>query len=171
MTGIERLRQMAEDFRNVKTAGTWHGEPIDMALDDIADQISREHAEDCFKMGYRAVEDIDAIAWISDHGGLDAVRDKWDGRVDVDAVSRMVEAHKAKRERIKAHALGLERKCSERGETIRGLRALLADVMRGVQAQCEAFGVDVSGCETTDDMLRAMGESLGRRLMLDGGDA
>lgn len=118
MTGIERLRQMAEDFRNVKAAehctfivNTWHGRFIDDAIDDIADQISQEHSEYCFKMGYRAAEDA---------------------------------------------------------ETIRELRALLAKTINGVQAQCEAFGVDVSGCKTTDDMLHAMSEELGKRLMPGG---
>ena len=53
MTGIERLRQMAEDFKSVKTAehctfivNTWRGMYIDDAIADIADQIERELREE-----------------------------------------------------------------------------------------------------------------------------
>ena len=71
MTGIERLRQMAEDFKNVKTAehctfivNTWRGRYIDDAIGDIADQIEHEHAEDS-----------EAIAWVREHGGLENVKE------------------------------------------------------------------------------------------------
>ena len=179
MTGIEHLRRLArsQNMDNAWTAMLAH------ELCDIADQIEREiqasnegekvkcdHAADVSMSAYDLLpeEDRDAIAWVRDHGGLDAVREKWDGRVDVDVVSRMVEGHKAKREMLKAHALGLERKCADRGETIRGLRGALARTIKGIQAQCEALGVDVSGCETADDMLHDMNEALSLRLMPDG---
>ena len=138
MTGIERLRQMAEDFKSAKTAehctfivNTWRGRYIDDAIADIADQIERERACDgdtIENLRLELGEQSEDVAWVRDHGGLDAVREKWDGRVDVDVVSRMVEGHKAKRERLKAHALGLERKCAERGETIRELNKTIADM-------------------------------------------
>lgn len=167
LSGLDKLR--------IRAAGHERRGQMDAAnaLYDIADQIAREHAEDCFKMGYRAVADADAIAWVSDHGGLDAVRDKWDGRVDVDAVSRMVEAHKAKRERLKAHALGLERKCAERGETIRELSGKAAKqsdeirVMRDVIAEtCARFGVEGTG-STVDDA-QVIWREISRRLMPEG---
>ena len=87
MTGIERLRQMAEDFKNAKTSehcalivNTWRGMYIDDAISDIADQIEREQrhdpAADVSMSAYDLLpdEDRDAIAWVREHGGLDAVR-------------------------------------------------------------------------------------------------
>ena len=136
MTGIEKLRALARRKNFLEPAEA-------RELDAIADQIEREiqasnegekvkcdHAADVSMSAYDLLsqEERDAIAWVREHGGLDAVREKWDGRVDVDVVSRMVEGHKAKRERLKAHALGLERKCAERGETIRELNKTIADM-------------------------------------------
>ena len=53
MTGIERLRQMAEDFRSVRVSGrtsfivnTWRDQFLEDAIDSIADQIERERACD-----------------------------------------------------------------------------------------------------------------------------
>lgn len=110
MTGIERLRQMAEDFKNVKTAehctfivNTWRGMYIDDAIADIADQIEREHAEDCFRMGERAAdvsmsaydllpqEEREAIAWVREHGGLDAVRKM--AAITLDVYQRLVDGN------------------------------------------------------------------------------
>ena len=92
-------------------------------LREALDGEERDPAADVSMSAYDLLsqEERDAIAWVREHGGLDAVREKWDGSVDVDVVSRMVESHKAKRERLKSHALLLERKCAERGETIREL--------------------------------------------------
>lgn len=124
MTGIERLRQMAEDFKSVKTAehctfivNTWRGRYIDDAIADIADQIERENTED-----------TEAAAWVRDHGGLDAVEAHWSGRVPLTSVKRMVALHKKKRDRLKAHALWLERKCHERRERIAALNETVAEM-------------------------------------------
>ena len=69
MTGIERLREFAKGCRLVGQKA------YSNAIGDIADQIELEHAEDCFKMGERAAEDAEAIAWVREHGGLEAVRE------------------------------------------------------------------------------------------------
>lgn len=76
MTGIERLRELAGtlrenigDMRLNSSSG-----PLWRIIADIADQIAREHAEDCFRMGERAAEDAEAVAWVRDHGGLNAVK-------------------------------------------------------------------------------------------------
>ena len=55
MKGIERLRGMSMAFRGY----TW-GASLSDALSDIADQIKREHAEDCCRMGldYGAVSRV-----------------------------------------------------------------------------------------------------------------
>ena len=72
MNGIERLR---------KVAGLFHGPTMSSALANdlnaIADQIEREHAEECFKMGERAAEDVEAVAWVRERGGVEHVRQQW----------------------------------------------------------------------------------------------
>ena len=130
MTGIERLQGISMAFRGY----TW-GASLSEALGDIASQIKREHAEDCFRMGEHAADgkvgpktlheialsllygwdreavdrerdrrlgiaadvsmsaydllpedEREAVAWVREHGGLDAVR-----RMFQDADSRRVE--------------------------------------------------------------------------------
>ena len=84
MTGIERLRELAVRHREI-------GKGLAaLNLDDIANQIEREHAEDCFRMGERAAdvsmsaydllpeEDRNAIAWVRENGGLGAVQTRVD---------------------------------------------------------------------------------------------
>lgn len=54
MTGIGRLRVLAQDYKNVSNAQKYLGINVwreANLLADIADQIAREHAEDCYKMG------------------------------------------------------------------------------------------------------------------------
>ena len=136
MTGIERLRQMAEDFKNVKTdehcaliVSTWRGRYIDDAIADIADQIAREQAvrSDEIAESFRS-EVSEAYEWVREHGGLDAVKAHWSGRVPLLNVKRMVELNKKKRDRLKAHALWLERKCHERRGRIKELNKLVAEM-------------------------------------------
>lgn len=118
-------------------------------------------------------EDREAIAWVREHGGLDEVEAHWSGRVPLTSVKRMVALHKAKRERLKAHALGLERKCAERGETIRALSDKAAKqsdeirVMRDVIAEtCARLGVEGTG-STVDDA-QVIWREISRRLMPEG---
>lgn len=84
MTGIERLRELGreQEERSWSTVGKVRGR----LMLDIADQIAREHAEDCFKMGERAAEDAEAVAWVREHGGIEVLR-----RMFQDADSRRVE--------------------------------------------------------------------------------
>ena len=133
-----------------------------------AEKVKCDHAADVSMSAYDLLpeEDRDAIAWVREHGGLDAVREKWDGRVDVDVVSRMVEGHKAKRERLKAHALGLERKCAERGETIRELNKLKRAYIDALNGVCKRLGLtDGTGLP---DMPEVIWTELDRRLMPEG---
>ena len=74
MTGIELLRDRESTMR--LSGLTWAEEMAD-DLKSIADKIEREHAEDCFKMGERAAEDAEAVAWVRDHGGLADVKRHW----------------------------------------------------------------------------------------------
>ena len=73
-------------------------------------------------------EDRDAIAWVRDHGGLEEVEAHWSGRVPLTSVKRMVELHKSKRERLKAHISSLERVCAERRDKIIELRKTIAEM-------------------------------------------
>ena len=154
MTGIERPRELADGMHNHGVTVwqltseeyershdvTKYGPTIKRFLADIADQIEREHAEDCFRMGGRAADvsmsaydllpedEREAVAWVREHGGLEAVKAHWSGRVALSSVKRMVELHKKKRDRLKAHALWLERKCHERRERIKELDKAIADM-------------------------------------------
>ena len=187
MIGIERLRQMAEDFKSVKTSehctfivNTWRGRYIDDAIADIADQIEREqdkvaqmdweavrevaadmasrvfmsatidgllrdwsrkltdasdgrcHAADVSMSAYDLLpeDEREAIAWVREHGGIEGVKEKWTGHVPRSSVKRMVELHEKKRDRLKAHALWLERKCHERRERIKELDKAIAELDR-----------------------------------------
>ena len=73
-------------------------------------------------------DDRDAVAWVREHGGLDEVEAHWPGRVPLASVKRMVALHKKKRERLKAHALWLERKCAERRDKIIELNKQIAQM-------------------------------------------
>ena len=99
--GIERLRKLSKGMHNhgvtvwqltddayaERFGVTKHGPTIKNFLSDIADQIEREHAEDCFRMGERAADvsmsaydllpadEREAIAWVREHGGLSHVKD------------------------------------------------------------------------------------------------
>ena len=179
MNGIERLRELAQKHRIIEhylTADT---------IDSIADQIEREtqpkrdSAADVSMSAYDLLpqEDREAIAWVREHGGLDEVEAHWSGRVSLTSVKRMVALHKEKRDRLKAHALWLERKCGERRERIRELERNLAksasdqlkadsalyDLSRELRDVCKAHGIDPG-----EDPLGALDEALDSRLMPEG---
>ena len=69
-----------------------------------------------------------AIAWVREHGGLEEVKARWTGHIPLSNVKRMVELHKAKRERLKAHSLWLERTCRERQNHIVELNKMVAEM-------------------------------------------
>lgn len=140
------------DAQNPSCTGT--AEPADVTSE--AQKVTRE--------------DVDAIAWVREHGGLEEVEAHWSGRVPLKSVKWMIETHRAKRERLKAHALGLERKCAERGETIRELSDRAAKqsdeirVMRDVIVEtCARLGVEGTG-STVDDA-QVIWREISRRLM------
>ena len=225
MTGIERLRELADKYAGLgKDHTTIDVVPSGMAMlfSSIANQIEREHAEDCYGMvidhgtvsrvasdmerhvlGHEGMEDSpvarwarelrealgggerdhaedvsmsaydllpqderEAIAWVREHGGVDAVKANWSGRVPLSSVKRMVELHKKKRERLKAHALWLERKCGERRERINELEherdELRPRLMpEGMTWPCWDDGKPVTYDDSTED-------AIGVFLALDG---
>ena len=170
MTGIERLRQMAEDFKNVKTAehctfivNTWRGRYIDDSIADIADQIEREQ-DKVARTDWEAVRDVcddmarhvsgipefddlvdrwcrtldgtldgragsvhdtandrSAVAWVREHGGLDAVRSEWSSRVPYDK-------HEQRRQRLLGHIAECEAALRRRNQRIKELGHRVSDL-------------------------------------------
>ena len=179
MTGIERLRRVEATFEKLSSLVHYDGEPLCDVLHSIASQIERERDE-----AYDIVlpEIREAIAWVRGHGGLDAVKAHWSGRVPLSSVKRMVEWHKKRRDRLKAHALVLEHKCRERRERIKELnRELdeLDDICGGESVKDtleEALNLCATiGCEPSsavgEELVWALGECtdiVSRRLMPEG---
>ena len=111
-------------------------------------------------------EEREAIAWVRERGGLDAVKARWTGHVPRSSVKRMVELHKAKRERLKAHALWLEHKCRERRERIEELDKLNRAYVDALNGVCKRLGLtDGTGLP---DMPEVIWTELDRRLMPEG---
>ena len=98
MTGIERLREFVDGVSPITavcgvTKLAYDREHMEAGgvrlrdfLADIAEQIKREHAEDCFRMGERAADvsmsaydllpadEREAIAWVRERGGLEHLK-------------------------------------------------------------------------------------------------
>ena len=79
MTGIERLREFAEKHRIIERYFTA------AIIDDIADQIESEQDATVAGSPYDALppDEREAIAWVREHGGLDAVDAIWDNDVQL----------------------------------------------------------------------------------------
>ena len=146
MTGIERLRDMAQDY--VKNSWSEPGKMRGRLMLDIADQIEREmapktdtspaadeqnpswhdpdNAADVTSDAQKVTrEDTEAIAWVREHGGLDEVREEWKRRCNL---KRMCEKEKAKVERQQRHIEFAQRKCHERLERIAALSKTVAEM-------------------------------------------
>ena len=137
----------------------------------------RDHAADVSVSAYDLLpkEDREAIAWVREHGGLDYVKSEWRSRVPYDRYER-------RRQRLLGHIAECERALGRRNQRIEELErslseavsaqlasdAALYDLRREVRGQCQAFGVDVSGCEIASEMLHDMNEALSFRLMPEG---
>ena len=73
VTGVDRLRELAREQEERSWSSV--GKVRARMMARIADQIEREHAEDCSRVGERADEDAGAVAWVREHGGLSHVKD------------------------------------------------------------------------------------------------
>ena len=179
MTGIERLREHGDKYQE-----RLEGLANDMRAEvyAIADQIERDHADE-----------REAIAWVRERGGLDAVKRRWEClSYYADPVPRSCmekrlarlqrqidESHAAlgrRRETISElnrRATDLTRENAKRGETIRELSDRAAKqsdeirVMRDVIAEtCARLGVEGTG-STVDDA-QVIWREISRRLMPEG---
>ena len=142
-----------------------------------AQKVTRDPAEDVSMSAYDLLpaDERDAIAWVREHGGLDYVRAEWRSRVPRDRYER-------RRQRLLGHIAECERALGRRNQRIEELErslseavsaqlasdAALYDLRRELRGQCQAFGVDVSGCEIASEMLHDMNEALSFRLMPEG---
>ena len=187
MTGLERLRELADGV--AKWQMLYHittddyserhaldninpGPRVGDFLRGIADRIESEQDTLVKDSPYDALppDDREAIAWVREHGGLEEVEAKWDGRVPSRQVAEMVRRHRAKRERLKEHALWLERKCAERRDEVRELRKNLRDACEARDALrvglCNLLGGDLN--EMLDKDREELLEIVGKRLMPEG---
>lgn len=116
MSGIDRLRTLA---------GAWDEWGLGGALMDIADQIERERDAMVADSPYDAItpEDRGAIAWVREHGGLDAVRSEWSSRVPYDT-------HEQRRQRLLGHIAECETALRRRNERIEELGHRVNDLTR-----------------------------------------
>ena len=73
-------------------------------------------------------EDREALRWVRGHGGLDAVKERWHGRVARAHVEHMAEHQRERRERMQRHIECIQRLCRERREHIKGLNKAIAEM-------------------------------------------
>ena len=131
MTGIERLRNLIDDYRTgheckgIKCGELSCGECMAKnVLEPIATQIEREQDATVADSPYDALppDERDAIAWVREHGGIAYVKDAWNVRSNLD---RQLERAQAKVERQQRHIEFVQTKFRERQGRIMELRGLL----------------------------------------------
>ena len=150
MTGLERLRELADDAIGSVWANTSsiyckkHGLSVDDTggsfsdfLRQIADQIEDEQDERVT----RRLEDREAAEWVSAHGGLDAVREKWRSMVPRAHVEHMAEYQRERRERMQRHIEFVQGKCRERQERICELNRLNRAYRDALNGVCKRLGL------------------------------
>ena len=108
MTGLDRLRGYA---RRMDELHVWPG---GARLLDIAGQIERERNV-CDR------EEHEAASWVREHGGLDAVRSEWSGRVPYDK-------HEQRRQRLLGHIAECETALRRRNARIEELGHRVSDL-------------------------------------------
>lgn len=170
MTGIERLRELVD---GMVYCSVWSctdngycekhrlsigndGGSLGAMLADIVDQIEREHADDCFKMGERAAEDAEAAAWVRKHGGLDQVKAELGSRVPHDIYERRCR-------RLLDHivecetALGRRNvRIEELGHRVGDLTRENAELKKEVFGVCRALGVELEEGDTGSQALERL---------------
>ena len=161
MTGIERLRRLAGLFTNPTMKNMLGNE-----LNDIADQIEREQEAIVRETEDVAGRDGDALAWVEEHGGLEAVKVHWSGRVALSHVNNMAERHKAKVARMQRHIEHVQGVCKTRAHRIVELSKLNRSYVYALNGVCEHLGLtDGTGLP---DMPEVIWTELDRRLMPEG---
>ena len=119
MTGIEQLRKMGAD--------AVRGGEVGRAICDIADQIERERecdADTIENLRLELGEARDAIAWVREHGGLDAVKELLGWVVGHCSTRQQLDFDFWLSGRV-MHELGFEEDMADRDEVERRLLARL----------------------------------------------
>lgn len=130
------VKQSSADRYAVSQAYRWKAER-DQARQELEKQ-NLERMTTCSAYDLLPDEDRDAMAWVRENGGLDVVKRKLRERVPIDTVALMVERHKAKRERLKAHAEEVERRCGQYNYEVRKLRSEVSAALEG-KREAEKF--------------------------------
>ena len=179
MSGIDRLRTLA---------GAWDEWGLGGTLADVADQIERElrealksdasdvgegekpscattpDAADATSGAQKVTrEGAEAIAWVSEHGGLDHVREEWDRRSNL---KRTCEKLRAKVERQQSHIELVQGKCKTRVHRIVELHKTIAEMRPRLMPEDMEWPRYTSGepVEVGDDVV---GPDYGERIHVD----
>ena len=170
------LKSDASDERGAQKP-SWHDHAEGAGVTSDTQKVTRDPADDVSMSAYDLLpqEDRDAIAWVREHGGLEKISQQRRESVPRAAYERkkagflghIAECETALRRRNERIA-ELEHERGELRESIRELGQQLSDLANEVRNQCRAFDVDVSECDTAEDMLHDMNEALSKRLMPEG---
>lgn len=126
MGSLDRLKDISgfmAGFPLDDTLGSATTRAIGGMLGTIALEIERER-EQSAECGSCA----DAAEWVEEHGGLDAVKERWHGRVARAHVVHMAERQRERRERMQRHIEHIQRLCRERRERIKELNKAIAEM-------------------------------------------
>lgn len=137
MTGIERLRKLTDatlgyvrvasvtphDYEYENDVEWDERMHLSELLASIYSQINREQDAMVADSPYEALppEDREAIAWVREHGGLDAVRSEWSSRVPYDK-------HEQRRHRLLGHIAECETALRRRNQHIKELGHRVSDL-------------------------------------------
>lgn len=126
MGSLDRLKDISgfmAGFPLDDTLGSATTRAIGGMLGTIALEIERER-ERSAECGSCA----DAAEWVEEHGGLDAVIERWAGSVPAAHVRNLTAGWKDKRERLIAHVRKLERLLGERRRQVGQLNKTIAEM-------------------------------------------
>ena len=180
MTGIERLRKLAQDYKNVSDTQKYLGINVRREADlliDIADQIERETQQrndpadvtSCDAYDLLPPDEREAISWVREHGGIDEVKEEWNRRSNL---KRQLDTAQTKVERQQRHIEFVQGKCRERQNRVVGLKETVEFLkfnnsnFRALQADvAERLGFTRYGDDYEPDELL---DTLDKRLMPEG---
>ena len=126
MGSLDRLKDISgfmAGFPLDDTLGSATTRAIGGMLGTVALEIERER-EQSAECGSCA----DAAEWVEEHGGLDAVIERWAGSVPAAHVKKITAGWKEKRDRLIAHARMLEHLLGERRRQVKQLNKTVAEM-------------------------------------------
>lgn len=126
VTDMERHVSGAEGAEDSPVA-RWSRELREALTSNEVEKVKCGHADDVSMSAYDLLseEERDAIAWVREHGGIEAVKETWNRRSNLD---RQLERAQAKVERQQRHIEAVQRKCRERQHHIAELNKMVAEM-------------------------------------------